>query len=204
MSEVDSALASVQLVGGGCAAGAGLTTCKSSLFESARKSVSYLLVVLMAGKSTDDVSAAAGALKGMKVTMIAVGMGGSFDQSQLTTIASSSSYVLTATSFSGLSGISSSLISMASSGKNAIMFSDLYSYVFMRVFMRAFMSVCLSVCLSVVCMTVYTQVIRRFSYIYLSNYLFADSLCLLVQLTGSLASSLNKRLHNAINNLSKN
>ena len=141
MSEVDSALASVQLVGGGCAAGAGLTTCKSSLFESARKSVSYLLVVLMAGKSTDDVSAAAGALKGMKVTMIAVGMGGSFDQSQLTTIASSSSYVLTATSFSGLSGISSSLISMASSGKNAIMFSDLYSLC-----IHESIYVCLSAC----------------------------------------------------------
>ena len=116
MSEVDSALGSAQLVGGECEAKAGLSTCKSSLFGSARKGVSYLLVVLMAGKSAGDFSAEVSALKEMKVTLIAVGMGGSFDQGQLTAIASQSSYVLTAASFTGLMGISSSLISMASSG----------------------------------------------------------------------------------------
>ncbi|EDO28536.1 predicted protein [Nematostella vectensis] len=113
---LESAFASVKLVGGGCAAGAALTTTKSSLFASAQSGAAMVLVVMIAGKSTDDVAAGAGALKEMGVKTIAFGMGESFEQSQLTTIAFQSSYVLTATAFGGLSEKKGSLVSLIGSG----------------------------------------------------------------------------------------
>ena len=94
-SEVESAIMGVKQASGGCAAGAALTTCKSSLFAAGSSGSStggteggagagagagveggasggaaaQVLVVLMAGKSTDDVSASAGALKSMGVSI---------------------------------------------------------------------------------------------------------------------------------------
>ena len=69
----------------------------------------------MAGSSSDDVASAAGTLKSAGVKIIAVGMGGSFVQSQLVAMAFSSSYVMTA-SYDGLAGISGSITSLVSQG----------------------------------------------------------------------------------------
>lgn len=116
ISDVDTAVQGATLIGGGCVAGAALSQCQSGLFTGAASGRSRLLIVLMAGKSSDDVSSSAGSLKSASVKIIAVGMGGSFDQAQLTSMAFSSSYVLTAASFSGLAGISGSLITLISQG----------------------------------------------------------------------------------------
>lgn len=116
ISEVDSACSSVTLIGGSCTAGAALSQCKSALFEGDAGGKARVLVVLMAGSSSDDVASAAGSLKSAGVKIIAVGMGGSFVQSQLTAMAVSSSYVLTATSYSGLAGITGSITGLISQG----------------------------------------------------------------------------------------
>ncbi|KAJ7385815.1 hypothetical protein OS493_013849 [Desmophyllum pertusum] len=116
ISEVDSAVASVTLMGGSCSAGAGLTQCKSALFDGDAGGKARVLIVLMAGSSSDDVSSAAGSLKTAGCKIIAVGMGGSFVQTQLSAMAFSSSYVLSAASFSGLAGISGSMTTLISQG----------------------------------------------------------------------------------------
>ena len=116
ISEVDSACSSVTLIGGSCAAGAALSQCKSALFEGDAGGKARVLVVLIAGSSSDDVASAAGSLKSAGVKIIAVGMGGSFVQSQLAAMAFSSSYVLTATSYSGLAGITGSITGLISQG----------------------------------------------------------------------------------------
>jgi len=116
ISEVDSACSSVTLIGGGCAAGAALSQCKSALFEGDAGGKARVLIVLMAGSSSDDVAGAAESLKSAGVKMIAVGMGSSFVQSQLTAVAFSSYYVQTTTSYSGLAGISGSITDLISKG----------------------------------------------------------------------------------------
>lgn len=124
MYQIEGAFGSIKLAGGSCAAGAALTTCKSSLFASARSGAAMVLVVMIAGKSTDDVSAGAGALKGMKVKTIAVGMGAKFEQSQLTAMAWEASYVITASSFSQLTSIQGQCTSLISSGKFKLLSSE--------------------------------------------------------------------------------
>lgn len=116
ISEVESACLSVTPIGGSCTAGAALSQCKSTLFEGDAGGKARVLVVLMAGSSSDDVAGAAGSLKSAGVKIIAVGMGGSFIQSQLVAMAFSSSYVLTATSYSGLAGITGSITGLISQG----------------------------------------------------------------------------------------
>ena len=116
ISEVDSAVSSVTLIGGSCTAGAALSQCKSALFEGDAGGKARVLIVLMAGSSSDDVSSAAASLKTVGVKIIAVGMGGSFVQSQLSSMAFSSSYVLTASLYSGLAGISGSITTLISQG----------------------------------------------------------------------------------------
>ena len=116
ISEVDSAIASVTLMGGGCAAGAALSQCQSSLFTGAASGRSLLLIVLIAGKSSDDPVSGGTALKSAGVKTIVVGMGGSFDRVQLSSMAYSSSYIFMAASFSGLAGISGQITSLVSQG----------------------------------------------------------------------------------------
>ena len=120
MSEVDSAVSSVTLIGGSCNAGAALTQCESALFQRNSGERARVLIVLLAGKSTDDMSSVARSLKKMGVKIIAVGMGASFDQSQLSSVASSSSFLLTAASYSVLTSISGRLSSLASQGNNSV------------------------------------------------------------------------------------
>ena len=121
----------VKLVKGTCAAGAALSTCQSSLFTSSGAAAATgegagvganvgarLLVVMMAGKSSDSVSSVSASIKQSGVKILCVGMGGDFDTDQMTAIASSSSYFLSVSSFSALSGMSSQFISLISQGKS--------------------------------------------------------------------------------------
>ena len=129
----------MKLVGGSCAAGAALSSCQSSLFASAGgggasassssvgASVSArLLVVMMAGKSTDSITSSASAIKESGVKILCLGLGGSYDKEQMTTMASSAEYFLSVSTFSGLSGISQQFIGLISQGK-PVMFS-MWSY----------------------------------------------------------------------------
>ena len=126
-------LLQVKLVGGSCAAGAGLSKCQSALFASAGgggaaaggggaaagASVSArLLVVMMAGKSTDSVTSSASALKKIGIKILCLGMGSTFDKEQMKAMASSSEYFLSVSSFAELSGFSQQFISLISTGKN--------------------------------------------------------------------------------------
>ena len=130
-------LLQVKLVGGSCAAGAGLSKCQSALFASAGgggaaagggaagggaaagASVSArLLVVMMAGKSTDSVTSSASELKKTGIKILCLGMGSTFDKEQMKAMASSSEYFLSVSSFAELSGFSQQFISLISTGKN--------------------------------------------------------------------------------------
>lgn len=102
--------------GGSCNAGAALLECKRSLFVGDGGGRRRVLLVLMAGQSNDDVSNAATSLTAAGVKIIAVGMGGSFVQAQLSAMAYSSSFILSAASFSGLAGIRGSVSSLISQG----------------------------------------------------------------------------------------
>ena len=102
---MDAEIASVTLIGGRCNAGAALLECRKSLFVGDAGGRARILLVLMAGQSADDVSRGAGLLKQAGVKIIAIGMDGSFVQAQLSAMAFSSGYILTAASFSGLAGV---------------------------------------------------------------------------------------------------
>ena len=119
-SEIDSAITSIKLIGGACAARQGLSTCQSQLFAQSRQEASRILLVMMAGTSTDDVSSMSGSLKTSGVKIFCLGMGSSFDKTQLTAMASSESYVKIAADYSQLASLSSVFVSLfgeASSGK---------------------------------------------------------------------------------------
>ena len=92
--------------GGGATAGASV---------SAR-----LLVVMMAGKSTDSqaVTSSADALKQIGIKILCLGIGGSFDEKQMKAMASSSDYFRSVSSFEELSGFSQQFISLISTGKD--------------------------------------------------------------------------------------
>lgn len=77
-----------------------------------------LLVVMMAGKSTDSVTSSASALKQIGVKILCLGMGDSFEKEQMTAMASSPDYFLSVSSFAELSGFSQQFISLIRTGKN--------------------------------------------------------------------------------------
>lgn len=77
---------------------------------------SRVLIVLMAGRSSESLSSASQALKTAQVKTIVVGMGTSFDRTQLSTMAFSSSYVQTAASFLGLARIRQSVSGLVAQG----------------------------------------------------------------------------------------
>lgn len=105
MSDIDSAIDGVTQIGGSCNAGAGLSACQSfDLFFGNARGTKRILIVIMAGKSVEDVSAPANFLKSAGVKIIGVGIRTSVDESQLSAIAFPSSYFLTIYSYSGLSG----------------------------------------------------------------------------------------------------
>ena len=119
-SEVDAAIGSMRMVGGACAAGQGLSTCQTQLFVQSRQNADKVLLVMMAGKSTDDVSGVAESLKRAGVKIFCLGMGSSFDKTQLTSMATEESYVQIATDYSQLAVLSSlfvSLVGQVATGK---------------------------------------------------------------------------------------
>lgn len=118
ISEVDLAVTQASLLGGSCAVGAALSKCHQDLFyvESTRGR-SRALLVLVAGKSTDDISSAAASLQICRVKITVVGIGNGIDQYQLEDMASASSFVLTTASIDGLFDISGSASAFTSQGK---------------------------------------------------------------------------------------
>ena len=102
LAQVDSAVASVEMINGNCNAEDAFDQCGTELFSGDNSGRSRVLVVLMAVKSAQNVSRSAGSLKTAGVKIIAIGMGGSVDKSELSTMAFSSSNVKTAASFAGL------------------------------------------------------------------------------------------------------
>ena len=104
-AELDGALGKISLGEGSCAAGQGLGTCQSGLFSKSRSEAMKILLVMIAGTSTDDVSTSATALKGMGVKIFCLGLGASFQRTQLVTMASMESYVLVAADFTQLSSM---------------------------------------------------------------------------------------------------
>ena len=148
MSEVEAAMGQVALVSGSCTAGAALSTCQSSLFASGgggggagAGASARLLVVMIAGKSSDSVSAGSTALKGIGVKMICVGMGASYDREQVTTMTSESEYAMFAASFGELSGMSASMISLIGRGECQI-YCILYFYIFVSNEQRLTINLC--------------------------------------------------------------
>ena len=111
-SEIDAAIGGMKMLGGSCAAGQGLSTCQTQLFAQSRQNTAKVLLVMIAGKSTDDVSGVAGSLKSSGVQIFCLGMGSSFDKSQLTAMATAESYVQIAADYSQLASFSSQFVSM--------------------------------------------------------------------------------------------
>lgn len=120
MSEVDSALTGVKQIGGSCNVGEGLSKCKSELFVDDAGGRTRVLVVIVAGESHYDVSTVASSLKTTsRVKIIAVGVGASFDQFDLSAMASSSSYILTVGTTGNLPSLTGSLSSLIMDGNTS-------------------------------------------------------------------------------------
>ena len=111
-SEIDGALGKITLAGGSCSAGQGLSNCQSGLFAKSRSEAIKVLLVMIAGTSTDDVSAGASALKGLGVKIFCLGMGSAFQKTQLISMASMESYVLVAAEFSQLTSMTSQFVTL--------------------------------------------------------------------------------------------
>lgn len=103
-------------MGGDCNAGAALLECKASLFSGDAGGRKRLLLVLLAGRSSDPVSDVAASIKTAGVKMISVGIGGFYVQSQLAAMAFSSSYILYAASYSGLVDVRGKVSKIVSRG----------------------------------------------------------------------------------------
>ena len=116
LAQVDSAVASVEMINGNCNAEDAFDQCGTELFSGDNSGRSRLLVVLMAGKSAQNVSRSAESLKTAGVKIIAIGMGGSVDKSELSTMAFSSSNVKTVASFAGLGQLDKVVSPLVSQG----------------------------------------------------------------------------------------
>ena len=86
-------------------AGIALSLCQNTLFRDAASVQHRVLVAIMAGESSDDVSGPAQSLKSAGVRIIAIGLGPLVVSSQLAAMAFDSSYILTAPSVNEMSGI---------------------------------------------------------------------------------------------------
>ena len=107
---------SVVLMAGSSHAGKALSLCNSDLFTAGFDGRKKVLVTIMAGTSSDDISTPVQSLTAAGVQIIAVGVGFSIDQSQLANMAFESSYFLTTNSFLGLSDITGSTSALISQG----------------------------------------------------------------------------------------
>ena len=116
MADIESDIAGSSLIGGPCNTGAALSQSLSALFTDDSKGRRRVLVVLMAGQSSDDVSNPSWSLKLAGVRLIAIGIGPSIDQSQLKQMVFDSSYFLTIASFGELLELSGGTTALISQG----------------------------------------------------------------------------------------
>jgi hypothetical protein len=115
ISEIRTSVMGTKMIGGECKAGVAISASKE-MFSSARTEVARILVIMLAGKSADSVDAGSSALKSSGMKIIGVGMGSSYDKKQLGIMISSASYMLTASSYSELSGFSSQCVQLIVQG----------------------------------------------------------------------------------------
>lgn len=109
MPQIDTAAANAKQIGGGCNLRGGLSECKTELFKGDAGGRARILVVLVARESEHDVSREANSLKRVGVKIIAIGMGGSYDQFDLSSMANSLSYILTIGKVSDINSLQGSL-----------------------------------------------------------------------------------------------
>ena len=104
--------------GARCTAGKALRLAKDALFpKSKRKEASKILVLLISGESTDDVTSPAAELKAAGVTSLVIGMGQSVSQPQVDSISSSSDYQLTNVEYATLLTITPVVVDKIKNGE---------------------------------------------------------------------------------------
>lgn len=116
ISDIDSALSGVELMDGDCNVEEALYKCGSALFTDDAKGRQRVLIFITAGVLKGDFSNAAAVLKTTGVKIIAVGIGASVDNSQLSTIASPASSVLNVVSYTDLTEITDGVCKIVPKG----------------------------------------------------------------------------------------
>ena len=139
MPQIDTAAANAKQIGGGCNLRGGLSECKTELFKGDAGGRARILVVLVAGESEHDVSREANSLKRVGVKIIAIGMGGSYDQFDLSSMANSLSYILTIGKVSDINSLQGSLSTLILQGNCFSSFPLLFLLLFL---FFLFLSVC--------------------------------------------------------------
>ena len=131
MPQIDTAAANAKQIGGGCNLRGGLSECKTELFKGDAGGRARILVVLVAGESEHDVSREANSLKRIGVKIIAIGMGGSYDQFDLSSMANSLSYILTIGKVSDINSLQGSLSTLILQGNYFSSFPLLFLLLFL-------------------------------------------------------------------------
>lgn len=131
MSQIDTAAANAKQIGGGCNLRGGLSECKTELFKGDAGGRARILVVLVARESEHDVSREANSLKRVGVKIIAIGMGGSYDQFDLSSMANSLSYILTIGKVSDINSLQGSLSTLILQGNCFSSFPLLFLLLFL-------------------------------------------------------------------------
>ena len=131
MPQIDTAAANAKQIGGGCNLRGGLSECKTELFKGDAGGRARILVVLVARESEHDVSREANSLKRVGVKIIAIGMGGSYDQFDLSSMANSLSYILTIGKVSDINSLQGSLSTLILQGNCFSIFPLLFLLLFL-------------------------------------------------------------------------
>lgn len=131
MPQIDTAAANAKQICGGCNLRGGLSECKTELFKGDAGGRARILVVLVAGESEHDVSREANSLKRVGVKIIAIGMGGSYDQFDLSSMANSLSYILTIGKVSDINSLQGSLSTLILQGNCFSSFPLLFLLLFL-------------------------------------------------------------------------
>lgn len=131
MPRIDTAAANAKQIGGGCNLRGGLSECKTELFKGDAGGRARILVVLVARESEHDVSREANSLKRVGVKIIAIGMGGSYDQFDLSSMANSLSYILTIGKVSDINSLQGSLSTLILQGNCFSSFPLLFLLLFL-------------------------------------------------------------------------
>lgn len=116
ISDVDSAIDGVSLLGGDCTAGSALSKCHANLFARSSRGRKRSLVTFIAGTSSDDVYIPAASLRMCGVRIMVVSMSSLVLHSQLTDIAYPPSYVLRTDAIEGVQNSSESVSVLISQG----------------------------------------------------------------------------------------